>query len=507
MDTVRIICRDSMLSLLQANLVREKIEEKLPGTIVEIIPRLSRGDRENCVSLATLDGTDFFTEEIFEALYKGEADIAVHSLKDMSAEHFFSHDAFAIVDRDDPRDVAIFNQDTENKISKGKTLIIGTCSPRREEMATIFLKKALPQIGPVQIETRPIRGNVESRLQQLHLHKFDGTILAAAGLNRLLRSTEVSLIRELLKGKRFMFLPLVECVPAPCQGAIVAEAHPHNHKMIAILKKIDRAELHEEAINEKNEGAKYGRGSMQPFGVTTIHTAQGNKVLYAAGKNENGHSFSKWSGLPELESDGKKIFSSTDHMGGFFDYTFVKHSNPFNQPVIFVSNYKAVQQNEVLEAIHHKRVWASGTKTWIELAKKGIWVEGCADSMGLECLKVAMAQPIINISSADIHILTHSAAAKHWSEKGWNATSTYTTRKKDNPILKNEIRNADFIFWTSIHQYLQYKDEINENVAHLAPSGETAALLKLHGIEPILFPTIKAFEQWRKSSIRPLSVA
>jgi porphobilinogen deaminase len=77
----------------------------------------------------------------------GEADIAVHSLKDMSSEHFFGANKFAVVDRDDTRDVAIFNNDIEEKIKRGETIIIGTCSPRREEMATVFLKKALPAIN------------------------------------------------------------------------------------------------------------------------------------------------------------------------------------------------------------------------------------------------------------------------------------------------------------------------------------------------------------------------
>jgi len=89
----------------------------------------------------------------------------VHSLKDMSAPHFFSHTAFAIIDRDDVHDVAIFNPNIIEKLKKGESINIGTCSPRREEMAVDFLRKALPQFGnPVNIEVHSIRGNVEGRL-------------------------------------------------------------------------------------------------------------------------------------------------------------------------------------------------------------------------------------------------------------------------------------------------------------------------------------------------------
>jgi 5-aminolevulinate synthase len=155
---------------------------------MEIIGRSSRGDRELSVPLSSLDGTDFFTEEIFEALLNNDADIAVHSLKDMSAPHFFSHTAFAIIDRDDTRDIAIFNNNIEEKIKAGETIIIGTCSPRREEMAISFLKKALPQLSSeIKVEVKSIRGNIESRLKQVDEKKYDGTILATAGLNRLLK--------------------------------------------------------------------------------------------------------------------------------------------------------------------------------------------------------------------------------------------------------------------------------------------------------------------------------
>jgi hydroxymethylbilane synthase len=507
MEKVRLICRNSRLSLLQAEIVKQKIEATQPGIKVVIIGRSSRGDRELSVPLASLDGTDFFTEEIFDALNKGEADIAVHSLKDMSASHFFSHDAFAIVDRDDARDVAILNPAVEKKIRKGKTIIIGTCSPRREEMAINFLKKALPQLSAsVNIETRSIRGNVESRLQQLDHGDFDATILATAGLNRLLSSGDASLIRDLLKGKRLMFLPLVECVPAPCQGTIVAEAHPGNKKMVALLQTVNDEILFEEAYNEKREAFKYGTGSLQHFGVTTFTTVQG-KVLYAAGKNSNGQSFSNWTGLPELEQGEKNLFSTTDFMGSFFNYEYLDPCVVIDKPVVYVANYKAVQQKEVVRVIRPKRIWTAGTKTWFELAKQGIWVEGCADALGLESLKTVFSQPVSNIQPADIHVLTHDLGAKHWIQKNWRTTPTYHIYKKENPALEEKIGKAEIIFWTSIHQFLFYKNVLRRDVIHVAASGETASLLKQQGVDPVIFPNIKAFEQWRRSSILLRNVA
>ncbi|MBL7738975.1 MAG: hydroxymethylbilane synthase, partial [Chitinophagaceae bacterium] len=313
METIRLIGRGSRLSLLQLDKVKQKIETVYPGMNVQIIARSSRGDVLQDVPLHTVEGSDFFTQDIFDALANNEADIAVHSLKDMSSEHFFGVNKFAVVDRDDTRDVVILNQNAETKIQKGETLIIGTCSPRREEMAVGFLQKALPQLNKdFRIQTKDIRGNVDTRLRKLDSEEYDGIILAAAGLNRLLSSlADAPAIQESLNNKRLVFLPLIECVPAPCQGAIVAEAYPSNIKAIEVLHAINDAELTNACVQEKQLAKQYGVGCLQRFGVTTI--SYGNsQVLYSAGKDSEGNIFAAWQGLPSLQVSGKNFFSTTD---------------------------------------------------------------------------------------------------------------------------------------------------------------------------------------------------
>src|SRR6187551_238947 len=169
METIKLIGRSSRLSLLQIDIVKRKIQSKFPDIKVEVTRRNSKGDALQNIPLHTVEGIDFFTQDIFDALAIGEADIAVHSLKDMSSEHFFGTNKFAVVDRDDVRDVAIFNKNVELKIKNGEQIIIGTCSPRREEMAIVFLQKALPQLNSAfNIKTKSIRGNVDTRLKKLN---------------------------------------------------------------------------------------------------------------------------------------------------------------------------------------------------------------------------------------------------------------------------------------------------------------------------------------------------
>jgi len=111
---------------LQIDIVKRKIQSAFPNMKVEVIARSSKGDELQNIPLHTVEGSDFFTQDIFDALTIGEADIAVHSLKDMSGEHFFGDNRFAVVDRNDSRDVGIFNNDIEEKVRKGETIIVGT---------------------------------------------------------------------------------------------------------------------------------------------------------------------------------------------------------------------------------------------------------------------------------------------------------------------------------------------------------------------------------------------
>jgi hydroxymethylbilane synthase len=507
METIKLIGRSSRLSLLQIDIVKRKIQSSFPDIKVEVIARSSKGDTLQNIPLHTVEGSDFFTQDIFDALAIDEADIAVHSLKDMSSEHFFGTNKFAVVDRDDTRDVAIFNSDIEEKIKRGETIIIGTCSPRREDMATVFLKKALPQLSSeIKIETKDIRGNVETRLKKLNSGEYDATILAAAGLNRLLKSKEdADLIKELLVDKKLMLLPLIECVPAPCQGAIVAEAHHLNTKAIEVLQKINDEELFADCYAEKREAIKYGAGCIQKFGVTTLHT-KNDKYLYAAGKDSEGTEFVKWNSLPDIKIKGS-LFSSTDVMKDFFDYEWNNKDVKIETPVVFIANYKTIQVQSEVNNLSNKKILASGTKTWFELSKKGYWVTVSADALGFEFLLASLDMPLLNIKAEDISILTHKTAAERWRLKGYNAVSNYKLVPKNDETILGSIAVADAIFWTSFSQYEFYGKYAKPDAKHLCAGGETAELLMKTGAEPVIFPTIKAFEQWRKFSIRSRSVA
>jgi hypothetical protein len=205
------------------------------------------------------------------------------------------------------------------------------------------------------------------------------------------------------------------------------------------------------------------------------------------------------------------VFNTSDLMGRFFDYEYFSFNRNIKQMAVYVSNYKAINpntsSNNVIDQLKQKRVWTAGTKTWFELAKKGIWVEGCADALGLESLRSVFAMPLLDISTDDACVLTNQESEQTWQQKGWSAIATYAVTEKENERLKSFFAKADIIFWTSYRQYEQYRSVIKDAALHCCPAGETAALLRTAGINPVVFPTIKSFQQWRESSILSRSAA
>jgi hypothetical protein len=139
------------------------------------------------------------------------------------------------------------------------------------------------------------------------------------------------------------------------------------------------------------------------------------------------------------------------------------------------------------------RVWASGTKTWFELAKKGIWVEGCADGFGIDFLTTVWQSPLANISEKELILLTNEDSALDWQREGRKAMATYKLLPNPSEGLIGALKEAKVVFWTSFKQFEACKHFVTEGVIHACPAGKTARKLRELGIEPAIFPSIKAF--------------
>lgn len=187
------------------------------------------------------------------------------------------------------------------------------------------------------------------------------------------------------------------------------------------------------------------------------------------------------------------IFSTTEFMKDFFYYEFQHDIEAISKPVIFVASHKAIHAENIKVQLEDRRVWAAGTRTWFELAKQGIWVEGSADGLGLETL-IEPWSGQLNISKADVAIITNQDSAINWREDGWMAIGTYRLVPALSKEIIDGISHAGFVFWTSYQQYEACRQYLPPGLIHGSPAGKTAVLLKKDGVKNLrVFPSIKAF--------------
>jgi hypothetical protein len=250
------------------------------------------------------------------------------------------------------------------------------------------------------------------------------------------------------------------------------------------------------AVAEKSKARTFGSGCSQKFGVTTISTRYGEHI-YAAGIDGAGNTISEWTNLPQSMSGLTHIFATNEVMKDFFDYQWSDKKHEIATNHVFVANPKIAQNRDILQSIKYKNFWAAGSKTWYDLAKAGIWVSGSTDGMGFEYLESIVKMPLIQSKLNDITILSHHTGAQRWKLKGIKAVGYYDLIAKNNEDIIKAIQEADMIFWSSFSQFKTYNSFTKTSVIHSCAGGETATLMIESGIKPIIFPTIKSFEQWR----------
>lgn len=510
MDTLRIVSRSSKLARVQVDIAAQQIQRAFPTIKIETIALASAGDRQLSAPLYELEGRDFFTKGIDEQLLDGHADLAVHSLKDLSVERAEDPRFYAAVfQRDDPRDVVLFLPSVIDNIKYGKSITLGTSSLRRQELVPPLLRRLLPRVEGhevAEIRCESIRGNVDTRLTKLRAGEFDGIVLAAAGLNRLLAAPQTrDEIRSLLEGLKTMHLPLLECAPAPAQGALVIEALATNSRACEIVARLRDEALEKCVLRERELLREFGGGCHQRFGgVYLAH--RDTSLLAVAGARTDGTDVTELrftlNAASESALRGRRLFSASDYMRGFFTRIPAAFGEDFSlsEEVVFVSNYRVLQhphEQFFEEILRPKRVWTAGTSSWTELARRGVWVEGSSDGFGLEFVDSVLCSPLVNVQKHNTLILTNTASAAVWQAEGRKSLGTYTLQPNLTELLQEAVRSADAFFWTSFEQYHACRELLPTGAIHCCPAGKTADLLRLEGLQPILFPTIKTFLTWR----------
>jgi hydroxymethylbilane synthase len=218
MKELRVGTRGSKLAIAQTNIVLESLSRVNPVFEYEIVKIVTSGDLDKQQALFSMDRKGIFEKEINEAVLNDEVDIAIHSIKDVPSTLDENLTISSIPRRESINDVLI-SKKKRKLIDLPSNSVIGTSSLRRA-IQLINLRKDLI--------VKPIRGNIDTRIDKTLKGDYDGIILAEAGLKRMGKLNVIS-----------QRLEITEFLPAPGQGALGIVSKKNNKTLINFLKKIE----------------------------------------------------------------------------------------------------------------------------------------------------------------------------------------------------------------------------------------------------------------------------
>jgi len=244
--TLRIATRKSPLAMWQAEFVKAELEKIHPDLEIQLLPMSTKGDKILDVPLAKIGGKGLFTKELEDRMMDGEADIAVHSMKDVPMELPEGFALGAILERHAPTDAFV-----SNKYEKFEDLpegaVLGTSSLRR---------KAQLMAQRPDLVVKDLRGNVGTRLGKLDAGEYDAIVLATSGLQRL----------ELHDRIRHEITPEM-CLPAVTQGTLGIEYFEKDEATLEIIKVLNHAPTEIQARAERAMNHRLEGGCQVPIGV------------------------------------------------------------------------------------------------------------------------------------------------------------------------------------------------------------------------------------------------
>jgi len=243
-NKIVIATRESQLALWQANNVKASLEALYPEINVELLGMTTKGDQILDSPLSKIGGKGLFVKELEKALLDGEADIAVHSMKDVPMEFPEGLGLSVICEREDPTDAFVSN--TYNSIEElPQGAVVGTSSLRRSCQL---------QMHRPDLVIKNLRGNVNTRLRKLDEGEYDAIILATAGLVRLEMADRIKTrISDTFS------------LPAGGQGAMGIECRSDDAELIKLLAPLQHQETAYRVIAERAVNKRLNGGCQAPI--------------------------------------------------------------------------------------------------------------------------------------------------------------------------------------------------------------------------------------------------
>jgi hydroxymethylbilane synthase len=432
---------------LQVALVSRALLAAHPTLEVECLTRASAGDRDQTSPLWQMGDRGAFTADLSDALRQHQADLVVHSFKDLPVALPDGTELAGALPRADPRDVLLMRRAVV--ADKPAALTILSSSPRRAWLLQETLRTLLPwTVGSV--DTQPVRGNIETRLRKLVEGQGHGLVMAKAALDRLLTfgapfEAEAATVRGYLDQCEWMVMPMREFPWAPAQGAIALEVASGRSDVASLVAPIICATTTAAVHAEREVLAASGGGCHQALGAAIVEKPYG-RVISVRSKGNDGSAVQRW----EL-ANAQPAFPRTtpDRMWPRpgEEVRTTRHALPASRPAPEVGLW--IARADALPAgwapTPATIVWASGSQTWKRLAAAGVWVHGSADGLGDADPPAVNALAGRAVNWVRLTHLRQGLGGQAADGASGDALATYATETK----LPDDLPERSHFFWMS----------------------------------------------------------
>lgn len=484
MKTYKIGTRGSLLAVTQCTLVKNQLEE-ISGKKFELVLIKTQGDQIVDRPLWQLEGKDFFTKELDEALLSGQVDMVVHSYKDLGSERPAGIKLAAITERKFAQDILLIRKDILNNLANHEgEFIVGTSSPRRITNLTRDLAEFIPHAKSrnLTIRCETLRGNVNTRIGKLKAGQYHAITLALAGLERLASKEESKQeLQSLVDGLDYCILPQTLFPSAASQGALgieVAHGRADSGELEDYISKLAHADTIAEVTRERESFKSYGGGCHLAVGINVKKWGE-HFIHIHAGSVDDVRVEKRWIEgieIPNFKANqtffGMPVSNLKVVTDKFYKKTSLTTKTDLTNAHAFITTHYALDSFKASNK--PLGLWAGGTRTAQKLVELGFWVNGTSDGLGirdLSELKTSKALALFHDLS-NWKVFSHEDAHSGLGQ----IVPSYTRQTvKVDSAWEESLKNLKQCFWTSFGQYHAYvtRYPFLKDLAHYCGMGKT----------------------------------
>ncbi len=509
MATYKIGTRGSLLAVTQSTLMKNELE-RISGESFELVLIKTQGDEVTNKPLWQLEGKDFFTKELDEALLKGEVDLVIHSYKDLGSVRPEGIKLAAVTERKFAHDILLISQETINKLPTWEgEFVVGTSSPRRIANLTAKLGNYIPHLRQLNstIRCETLRGNVNTRISKLREGQYHAITLALAGLERLSQTHKsAEELAGLLKKMNYLILPQSTFPSAASQGSLGIETREDRDdggKLFKIISQLSHERTVEEVVRERKAFKEFGGGCHLAVGIH-VKKVENYFLHVHAGEVDGKRIEKKWlEGVTIPTLTKKKLFLGLPKgtrpgivYDEYLEKVPAKRMLELEKKHVFITSRYCLPSLQSSVVGRPASLWAAGSKTAGILTEAGFWINGTSDSLGtqdLQDLRNSMALRMMNPDLKDDWLTLSHDDGKN--DLGAVIGCYKRVPKKIDPAYENELKEVGACFWSSYPEYQNFVKAFPflKETLHFCGLGKTWDEFRKAGIKVTPLPGMEEF--------------